>query len=102
MCKCCFYNGIRGFRNLLQCYKDFENFCNSDSYNSNTAIELLSHLEDCLKKLVEFNNEFFDDDSDLVEDINSLIDSIGFKFSGDSTLTEMLSEHLDLLESIES
>lgn len=100
MSKCCAYIEARNLGDLLECYRDFNEFCGDGNLSitaSMTAIRKVIDLEYSLERVIETDD---DCNEEVINEIHSVIDELGFKLSKDKQLTALLEKHINLLENV--
>lgn len=100
MSNCVSYKDAKNFNELLECYRDFNEFCGDGNLSitaSMTAIRKVIDLEYSLKRVIETDD---DCNEEVINEIHSVIDELGFKLSKDKQLTALLEKHINLLENV--
>lgn len=100
MSKCCAYSEARRLVDLLECYKDFNEYCGDGDLSltlSLGAIRRIVDLEYSLERILESDDTH---DEEVLILIRSIIDELGFKLSKDKQLTELLEKQVNLLENL--
>ena len=92
--KLCAYSEISNLDELISCYRDFKNYCESEKTNEFLIIGNIADLEYSAKRVLE-NYEYTEE---VIEEIKSILDLVGHKFSHCESITEMVSKSLDVLE----
>lgn len=88
------YNEISNVEELINGYRRFKRNCEVESHFEFCAIKALIDLDDSTKIVLTT----CDYGEEIIEEIKSILDFVGNKFSHSETLTELISNSLNTLE----
>lgn len=88
------YSEISNVEELIDGYRRFKRSCEVESHFEFSAIKAIIDLEDSAKEVLsqyEYSEE-------VVEEIKSILDFAGNKFSHSETLVDLISDSLNVME----
>lgn len=92
--KLCGYNKASNVEELMSYYRNFKDYCEGEKPDEFLIIGNIADLEYSAKRVLE-NYEYTEE---VIEEIKSILDLVGHKFSHCESITEMVSKSLDVLE----
>lgn len=92
--KLCAYSEISNVEELMSCFRHFKNYCEGEKACGFTAIKAIVEFQYATKRVLA-NCEYSEE---VVEEIKSILDLAGHRFSHCESVMEMISDSLNVLE----